>query len=167
MSKRDSLKEELLKESDTEIELKKFLPKINMFLGEDIAVSALSTRKDIVESLNILTNKFENKKSREIAFILLKYAVLSSNTKNYYVQDIKNLIAYGEFKIMLDLVNTNPAYRKGLTRNLIYQNNKTAKSLYNELENKEHVIEDLDNLRFYEHIENENENEFRLVLKSR
>lgn len=167
MGKSYSFKQEVLKESDTEELLKDYLSKINMFLGEDVAVSSLSTNDDIIQSLNALTTRFENNKSMDIAFILLRGAVLSSNKKNFYVQDIKNLISYGEFQTMLDLIYTNPAYRKGLTRNLICQSKETDEELYNKLENKEHIIEDLDNLRFYEHIKNEKMKEARLILKSK
>ena len=167
MSKNYNFKEEILKDSETEIQLKSYLSKLNMFLGEEIAVSALSTRNDIVESLNLLTSKFEDKNSLEIAFILLRSAILSSNNNNYYIQVLKNKLAYGELQDMLDLVNTNVAFRKCLTKTLICQSKKTDKELYYELDNKEHVIEDLDNLKFYEQVIKEKEKSFRLVLKSK
>ena len=119
MSKNYNFKEEILKDSETEIQLKLYLSKLNMFLGEEIATSALSTRNDIVESLNLLTSKFEDKNSLEIAFILLRSAILSSNNNNYYIQVLKNKLAYGELQDMLDLVNTNVAFRKCLTKTII------------------------------------------------
>ena len=167
MGKKWELKEQILKESETEKELKEYLLKMNMFMGEDVANSLLSYSDDIVESLNMYTNKFASKKSREIAFILLRGAILSSNNNNYYIQVIKNKLSFGEFQDMLDLININNGFRKCLTRNLINEAKYTDRELYEKLENKEHVLEDLDNLRFYEQIKNEKEKEARLVRKSK
>ena len=169
MGKTYEFREQILKESEAEMHLKSFLSKINMFFGEEVAISSLSLNSDIVKSLNEMTTKFKDRKSLELAFILIRGAVLSNSKKNFYVEDIKARLAFGEFQDIVELVTTNIPYRKGLTRNLICQSKKTDKELYDRLENKNHIIEDLDNLRFYEYIlnEKEKENNIRLVKRSK
>ena len=65
---------------------------------------------------------------------------------NYFINVIKSKLAFGEYQDILDLVNMNLAFRKGLTRTLMNQSNRTDKELYANLKNNDHVIEDLDNL---------------------
>lgn len=165
MGKNSIIKEELLKESDTEVLLKTFLYQINMFLGEEVAVSSLSLRNDMVESLNEYTSKFEGKENNEIAFLLIRSAILS-NQDNYFNEVVKSKLAFGEYQDVLDLVNLNYAFRKSLTRNLMNQSKKTDKELFEKLDNKENVIKDLDNIKFYEHIKEEKIKE-NLKLKSK
>ena len=165
MSKNYEFKERILEETKTEMLLKAFLAKMNMFMGEEIAVSTLALRSDMIDSLNEYTSKFENNSNNEIAFLLMR-SVLLSNQNNYYIDVIKTKIAFGEYQDVLDLINFNIAFRKSLTKNLINQSKKTDKELYEELQNKKHVIEDLDNIKFYEHIKEEKIKEYN-KLKSK
>lgn len=165
MSKNYKFKERILEETKTEMLLKAFLTKMNMFMGEEIAVSTLALRSDMIDSLNEYTSKFENNSNNEIAFLLMR-SVLLSNQNNYYIDVIKTKIAFGEYQDALDLINFNIAFRKSLTKNLINQSKKTDKELYEELQNKKHVIEDLDNIKFYEHIKEEKIKEYN-KLKSK
>ena len=59
MSKNYKFKERILEETKTEMLLKAFLTKMNMFMGEEIAVSTLALRSDMIDSLNEYTSKFE------------------------------------------------------------------------------------------------------------
>lgn len=165
MGKKYDIKENVLKESETEVLLKAFLLKINMFMGEEVAASTLTTQSDIIESLNEYTSKFKNSSNNEIAFLLIRSAILS-NHNNYFIEVIKQKLAFGEYQDILDLINFNYAFRKNLTKVLINQSNRTDKELFNNLKNKNHVIEDLDNIKFYEQIKNERIEEYK-KLKSK
>lgn len=165
MGKKYNEKEKLLEETKTEILLKAFLLKMNMFMGEEFAASTLATNNDMVESLNEFTSKFENSSNNEIAFLLIRSAILS-NKNSYFIEVIKQKIAFGEYQTVLDLVNFNYAFRKNLTKNLINQSKKTDKQLYEELKNKDHVFEDLDNIKFFESITEEKIKEYK-KLKSK
>ena len=165
MGKNYEYKEQLLKDSETEILLKKYLLKIDKFMGEEFAITTLCSDEDIIRSLKEYTFTFDGKNSQEIAFTLIRNALLSNNNSDLIVL-IKEKIEFGELQDVLDMVSSGINCRRQLAKLFIHQADKTDKELYDRLENKEHVIEDLDNLKFYENILHEREKNYKLVLKS-
>ena len=151
MGKNSKEKEILLQESNTELLLKAYFNKLNKIVGEDYAISTLSSDKDIKKSLYYYSSAFQNIESNDIAFILLK-SILLSNDKNYYSDVIREKISLGELQDIMFLINENLGFRRSLTRTFIRQSDKADKELYDKLENKENIIRDLSTLNFYEEI---------------
>jgi len=151
MGKNSKERDFLLQDTKTEILLKEYFNKLNNIVGEDYAISALSSDNDIKTSLNYYSSYFPNVESNDIAFILLKSIVLS-NDKNYYSNVIREKISLGELQDIVFLLNENLGFRRSLTRTFIRQSNKSDKELYNMLDNKENIIRDLSTLNFYEEI---------------
>ena len=149
MGKTNKEKELLLQESETELKLKNYLNKMNKVVGEEYALLTLSSNREISDSLNQFTSKFEDVESNDIAFILLKSALLS-NEKNYWNEVTKDKTAFGELNDLVYLVNENLGFRKSLTRTFINQSDKSNKELYENLEDKTNTIRDLSTLNFYE-----------------
>lgn len=151
MSKKFKEKDLLLKESENELLLKGYFYKLNKIVGEDYAISTLSSNNDIKTSLEFYTSHLDNIESDDIAFILLK-SILLSNDNNYYSNVVKEKISLGELNDVVYLVNSNLGFRRSLTRTFIRQCDKSNKELFNSLDNKEKVIDELSVLSFYEGI---------------
>ena len=159
MSKNAKLKENLLIESDNEALLKTYLKKMGSFMGDEFASCILATDYDLAESLKSFSNTFKeiDITSDEIAFILIKNSLLS-NYDNYYSEEVKDRISMGEFQELLYLVKNHNGYKKSLTKTIINNGKRTNKELFNKIKDKELVIKQLDDLKFYEEVvKNKNE----------
>ena len=153
MGKTTKLKEQLLSESENELLLKSFLYKMGIFMGEEYASCILAINYDLSESLKSFSDTFKEADitSDEIAFILIKNSLLSGYN-NYYSEEVKDRINLGEFQELLSLVKDNNGFKKSLTKTIINNGRQTDKDLFNNLDNKEQVIRQLDNLKFYEEV---------------
>lgn len=153
MGKTTKLKEQLLSESENELLLKSFLYKMGIFMGEEYASCILAINYDLSESLKSFSDTFKEADitSDEIAFILIKNSLLSGYN-NYYSEEVKDRINMGEFQELLSLVKDNNGFKKSLTKTIINNGRQTDKDLFNNLDNKEQVIRQLDNLKFYEEV---------------
>ena len=153
MGKNTKLKEELLTESENELLLKSFLRKMGTFMGEEYASCILAMNYDLAESLKSFSDTFReiDITSDEIVFILIKNSLLS-RYNNYYSEEVKDRINMGEFQELLSLVKDNNGFKKSLTKTIINNGRQTNKDLFNNLDNKEQVIRQLDDLKFYEEV---------------
>ena len=153
MGKNTKLKEELLTESENELLLKSFLRKMGTFMGEEYASCILAMNYDLAESLKSFSDTFREVDitSDEIAFILIKNSLLSGYN-NYYSEEVKDRISMGELQELLNLVKDHNGYKKSLTKTIINNGRQSNKDLFNNLSNKEQVIRQLDDLRFYEEV---------------
>lgn len=152
MKKESEFKKNILQESETEILLKSFLNKMNKFMGEECTVLMFTEEYDIVKSLSKYTSRFNGINNKEIEFILIRNAILS-NINNYYINVIKEKMAFGEFhdiSTIVELIEENLGFRRSLVKALMNQSNVTDEELYNNLSSNENVINELDTLRFFE-----------------
>ncbi len=160
----------ILKESNEDIKLKKYLDKIKKIFGDDYAVLILSCDYDIVKSINKFTSKISNINSTHIQFLLLQAALLSNN--NYYKRLIEEKIEESDYEGLFPFISSNILFRKELVRLFIEQSDKNNYDIFNkkEFEEKDKIINNIKELKTYERflrVQKEMDDNFYIKRKRR
>ena len=150
MRKHIEVKNAVLKESTTDIKLKDYFRKMIDFTGEDYALLSLSNDEGLKDSIDRFSSSFQEETDDDLAFSLLRNAILSSNQENNSLSLIHTLIENNSFDDLLFIIKSNLGFRRDLTRAFMNHCNESFAETYLKRKSDNNEISQLLALQEYE-----------------
>lgn len=163
MNKFMEIKNAVLKESETDNKLKNYFKKMINLVGEEYTLVSLSQYEGLKDSVSRFSFDFEDTSDDDLAFSLLKGAILS-NGENNCINLVREFIKNGELEDLLFISKTNLGFRRELTRAFMQTCYESFQEAYSKRDSEKNQIGDLLSLKYFEESLNKKKEQKNVLL---